>query len=150
MMKVILLSDVKDVGKKDEIVEVSAGYGRNFLIRRGLAVQATDASLGVLAEAEEEKQDKQDKMKERAEKLKEKIEKIELDFSVNVGVEGKIFGSVSSKQVARALLQRHDIKVDRRKFLDNGPYNHLGVNNVKVELFKDVIATIQVVLKEKK
>ena len=71
-------------------------------------------------------------------------------ISVNVGVEGKIFGSVSSKQVARALLQRHKIKVDRRKFLDNGPYTHLGVNNVRVELFKDVVATIQVVLKEKK
>lgn len=149
-MKVILLSDVKDVGKKDEVVEVSAGYGRNFLIRRGLAVVATDASLEVLAEEEEVKQEKLAKQKEKAKELKAKIEEIELDFFVNVGVEGKIFGSVSSKQVARALQQRHNIKVDRRKFLDNGPYSHLGVNNVKVELFKDVIATIQVVLKEKK
>ena len=149
-MKVILLSDVNKVGKKDEVVEVSDGYGMNFLIRRGLAVQATGASLGVLAEEEEEKQANQDELKEQAIQLKDKIEKIELDFAVNVGVEGKIFGSVSSKQVARALMQRHDIKVDRRKFLDNGPYSHLGVNNVKVELFKGVVATIQVVLKEKK
>lgn len=149
-MKVILLSDVKDVGKKDEIVDVSPGYGRNFLIRRGLAVMATEGSLNVLAEEEEEKADKQEALKEKAIARKEEIEKLELDFSVNVGVEGKIFGSVSSKQVARALLQRHKIKVDRRKFLDNGPYTHLGVNNVRVELFKDVVATIQVVLKEKK
>lgn len=149
-MKVILLTDVKKVGKKDEVVEVSAGYGRNYLIRRGLAVQATDASLEVLAEEEEEKAAKKAKRKEKAEKIKKQLEDIELDFAMNVGVEGKIFGSVSSKQVARALQQRHDIKVDRRKFLDNGPYNHLGVNNVRVELFKDVIATIQVVLKEKK
>ena len=149
-MKVILLTDVKKVGKKDEVVEVSAGYGRNYLIRRGLAVQATDASLEVLAEEEEEKAVKKAKRKEKAEKIKKQLEDIELDFAMNVGVEGKIFGSVSSKQVARALQQRHDIKVDRRKFLDNGPYNHLGVNNVRVELFKDVIATIQVVLKEKK
>lgn len=149
-MKVILLSDVKNVGKKDEVVEVSDGYGRNFLIRRGLAVQATGASLNVLAEEEEVLKEKEEEKKARAEKLKAEIEKIELDFFVNVGVEGKIFGSVSSKQVARALLQRHKIKVDRRKFLDNGPYNHLGVNNVKVELYKDVVATIQVVLKEKK
>lgn len=149
-MKVILLSDVKNVGKKDEVVEVSPGYGRNFLIRRGLAVLATGGSLDVLAEEESEKQANQDELKGKAEQVKAKIEKIELDFFVNVGVEGKIFGSVSSKQVASALLKRYDIKVDRRKFLDNGPYNHLGVNNVKVELFKDVVATIQVVLKEKK
>ncbi len=149
-MKVILLSDVKNVGKKDEVVEVSPGYGRNFLIRRGLAVLATGGSLDVLAEEESEKQANQDELKAKAEQVKAKIEKIELDFFVNVGVEGKIFGSVSSKQVASALLKRYDIKVDRRKFLDNGPYNHLGVNNVKVELFKDVVATIQVVLKEKK
>ena len=149
-MKVILLSDVKNVGKKDEVVEVSPGYGRNFLIRRGLAVLATGGSLDVLAEEESEKQANQDELKAKAEQVKAKIEKIELDFFVNVGVEGKIFGSVSSKQVASALLKRYNIKVDRRKFLDNGPYNHLGVNNVKVELFKDVVATIQVVLKEKK
>ena len=149
-MKVILLSDVKDVGKKDEVVEVSDGYGRNFLIRRGLAVQATGASLNVLAEEEEVTKEKEAEKKAKAEEIKDEIEKIELDFFVNVGVEGKIFGSVSSKQVARALLQRHKIKVDRRKFLDNGPYNHLGVNNVKVELYKGVVANIQVVLKEKK
>ncbi len=149
-MKVILLSDVKNVGKKDEVVEVSPGYGRNFLIRRGLAVLATGGSLDVLAEEESIKQENQDQLKEKAIEIKEQIEKIELDFFVNVGVEGKIFGSVSSKQVASALLKRYNIKVDRRKFLDNGPYNHLGVNNVKVELFKDVVATIQVVLKEKK
>jgi len=149
-MKVILLSDVKNVGKKDEVVEVSPGYGRNFLIRRGLAVLATGGSLDVLAEEESIKQENQDQLKEKAIEIKEQIEKIELDFFVNVGVEGKIFGSVSSKQVASALLKRYNIKVDLRKFLDNGPYNHLGVNNVKVELFKDVVATIQVVLKEKK
>lgn len=149
-MKVILLNDVKNVGKKDEVVEVAAGYGRNYLIRRGLAVQATESSLRVLAEEEDEKAAKEAKIKEKALEKKEKIEGLELDFNVNVGVEGKIFGSVSSKQVARALEQRHQIKVDRRKFIDKGPYNHLGVNHAKIELYKDVVATIQVVLKEKK
>ena len=76
-MKVILLSDVKNVGKKDEVVEVSDGYGRNFLIRRGLAVQATGASLNVLAEEEEVLKIKEEEKKARAEKLKEEIEKIE-------------------------------------------------------------------------
>lgn len=149
-MKVILLDDVKNVGKKGEVVKVAPGYGRNFLIRNKLAVMASEGSLDVLAEQEAEHEKKEAKKKEQALADKEKIEKLNLDFFVNVGKEGKIFGSVSSKQVASELLTRFKIKVDRRKFLDNGPYTHLGVNNVRVELYKDVIATIKVVLKEKK
>lgn len=149
-MKVILLDDVKNVGKKGEVVKVAPGYGRNFLIRNKLAVMASEGSLDVLAEQEAEHEKKEAKKKEQALADKEKIEKLNLDFFVNVGKEGKIFGSVSSKQVASELLTRFKIKVDRRKFLDNGPYTHLGVNNVRVELYKEVIATIKVVLKEKK
>lgn len=148
-MKVILLADVKKVGKKGEVVEVSPGYGKNFLIKQNLAVLATKASLDVLAEEEKAKELELEKEKEKALENKAKLEKIELTFAVKVGVEGKIFGSISSKQVATALLNQHKIKVDRRKFLDNGPYTHLGVNHVRIELFKDVIATVQVVLKGK-
>lgn len=149
-MKVILLDDVKNVGKKGEVVKVAPGYGRNFLIRNKLAVMASEGSLDVLADQEAEHEKKEAEKKAQALSDKEKIEKLNLDFFVNVGKEGKIFGSVSSKQVASELLTRFKIKVDRRKFLDNGPYTHLGVNNVRVELYKDVIATIKVVLKEKK
>ncbi len=149
-MKVILLDDVKNVGKKGEVVDVAPGYGRNFLIRNKLAVMASEGSMDVLREQKAEHKEEEAKKKAQAEKDKEKIEKIELDFYLNVGKEGKIFGSVSSKQVASELLSKHKIKVDRRKFLDNGPYVHLGVNNVQVELYKDVIATIEVVIKEKK
>lgn len=149
-MKVILLDDVKNVGKKGEVVKVAPGYGRNFLIRNKLAVIASEGSMDVLKEQEAEHDAHEAKKKEQALVDKEKIEKLDLEFSVNVGKEGKIFGSVSSKQVANELESRHKIKVDRRKFLDNGPYTHLGVNNVRVELYKDVIATIKVVLKGKK
>lgn len=149
-MKVILLADVNKVGKKGEVVKVAPGYGRNFLIRNKLAVMASEGSLDVLKGQEEEHEKKEEAKKEQALKDKESIEKLNLDFFVNVGKEGKIFGSVSSKQVESALLTRFKIKVDRRKFLDNGPYTHLGVNNVDVELYKGVIATIKVVLKEKK
>lgn len=149
-MKVILLDDVKNVGKKGEIVKVAPGYGRNFLLRNKLAVLASEGSMDVLKEQEAEHQASEDKKKALALENKEKIEKLSLDFFLNVGVEGKLFGSVSSKQVASELNKRFKIKVDRRKFLDNGPYNHLGVNKVEVELYKGVIATINVNIKEKK
>lgn len=149
-MKVILLDDVKKVGKKGEVVEVAPGYGRNFLIRNKLAVMASEGSMDVLKQQEAKTAKQEAAKKAQAEVDKEAIEKLNLEFFVNVGKEGKIFGSVSSKQVESALLNRFKIKVDRRKFLDNGPYVHLGVNNVRVELYKGVIATIKVVLKEKK
>lgn len=149
MMKVILKSDVKNVGKKGEVVEVAAGYGRNYLIRNNLAVIASAESLNVLKAQEAKEAEKEEAKRQQALKDKEKIEALSLEFRVRVGVEGKIFGSISSKQVANALMVQHKIKVDRRKFLDNGPYTHLGVNNVRAELYKDVIANIEVVLKEK-
>ena len=149
-MKVILLDDVKNVGKKGEVVEVAPGYGRNFLIRKKLAVMASEGGLDVLAEQKAERAEEEAQKKEQAIKDKEKIESLTLPFFVNVGKEGKIFGSVSSKQVANELNGKHKIKVDRRKFLDNGPFSHLGINNVRVELYKDVIATIKVDIKEKK
>ncbi len=148
-MKVILKSDVKNVGKKGEVVEVAAGYGRNFLIRNNLAVIASEESLNVLQAQNDKKAELEEEKRLAAIKDKETIENLSLEFKVSVGVEGKIFGSISSKQVANALLVKHKIKVDRRKFLDSGPYTHLGVNNVRVELYKDVIANIEVVLKEK-
>ncbi|NLC34055.1 MAG: 50S ribosomal protein L9 [Erysipelothrix sp.] len=149
-MKVILLDDVKKVGKKGEVVEVATGYGRNFLIRNNLAVIASSGSMDVLKGQKQEEADHQESLKQQALVDKEKIEKISLDFFLSVGKEGKLFGSVSSKQVASELNTRFKIKVDRRKFLDNGPYNHLGINNVDVELYKGVIATIKVHIKEKK
>lgn len=149
-MKVILLDDVKNVGKKGEVVKVAPGYGRNFLLRNKLAVLASEGSMEVLNEQKAEHQAKEDDKKAQALIDKEKIEKLSLDFYLNVGKEGKLFGSVSSKQVASELNKRFKIKVDRRKFLDNGPYSHLGVNKVGVELYKGVIATINVNIKEKK
>lgn len=149
-MKVILLSDVKNVGKKGEVVKVAPGYGRNFLLRNKLAVLASEGSMDVLKGQQAEHDKNEAAKKAKAIEDKEKIEKLSLDFYLNVGKEGKLFGSVSSKQVASELNTRFKIKVDRRKFLDNGPYAHLGVNNVRVELYKGVIATIKVNIKEKK
>ena len=134
-MKVILLSDVSKVGKKGAIVEVADGYARNFLIRNRLAVQATAKSLEILDE-----QKVQAKLNETAAKL----EKIMLQFSVKSGKEGRVFGSVSTKQIAQELERKHVIHIDKRKILDTAPIQSLGVTNVRIELYKDVIGTIRV------
>lgn len=148
-MKVILLSDVKGVGKKDEIVDVAPGYGRNYLIRRNLAVMATDTSLEQLKSEELAAEERQDELREKALKDKEMLENMKLKFELNAGEGGRVFGSVSSKEIESRLKKDHNIKVDRRKFVDKGPFNLVGVNNVKIELFKGVVATLKVVINAK-
>ena len=139
-MKVILLSDVSKVGKKGAIVEVADGYARNFLIRNRLAVQATAKSLEILDE-----QKVQAKLNEaQARETAAKLEKIMLQFSVKSGKEGRVFGSVSTKQIAQELERKHVIHIDKRKILDTAPIQSLGVTNVRIELYKDVIGTIRV------
>ena len=140
-MKVILKSDVKKVGKKGEVVEVSDGYARNFLINKGLAVQATNKSMEILGEQKAQESLHQQELKENALKLKEELKNITLEFKVKSGKEGRVFGSVSTKQIVEALSAK-GIKVDKRKFIDNAPIASLGTTRVKFELYKDVIGEV--------
>lgn len=142
-MKVILKQDVKKVGKRGEIVEVSDGYARNFLIVRGLAVAETKKSLEILGEEKKIEAAEEKKREEAAKKVAEQLETMTLDFNVRSGVEGKVFGSVSTKQIA-AELQKKGITIDKKKILDTAPIQQLGVTKVRVELHKNVIGTIKV------
>jgi len=146
-MKVILLKDVKKVGKAGETVDVSAGYATNFLIAKKLAVVETATSRKVLEEQKAEDQKHQAELKQQAEKLKEEIEKQVLTFSVKAGNGGRVFNSVSTKQIVSAL-NKIGFNVDKRKFLDHNPIQALGYTNVRIELYKDVICTIKVHLVE--
>ena len=140
-MKVILKQDVKKVGKKGEVVNVSDGYGRNFLIARGLAVAATDKSMAVLGEQKKEEA-KQEAIREaEARELAEKLKDMTFTFNVRSGKEGKVFGSVSTKQIVEKLAAE-GITVDKKKFVDTDPIQSLGVTKVRVELHKNVIGTI--------
>lgn len=141
-MKVILKSDVKKVGKKGEVVEVSDGYARNFLIQRNLAVQATDKSMEILGEEKKEEALHQAELKKEAEALKEKLKDMTFKFHVKSGKDGRVFGSVSTKQIVEEL-HKQGIKIDKRKFIDNQPIVSLGVTIVKVELYKNVIGEIK-------
>ena len=147
-MKVILKSDVKKVGKKGEVVEVSDGYGRNFLIARGLAVPETKRSMEILSE---QKADAilhlglEQTMIFAKKTPEEKMEKMILNFTVKTGVEGRVFGSVSTKQITEALAKQ-GIRIDKRKILDTAPIQTLGITNVRIELHRNVIGTIRVKL----
>ena len=145
-MKVILLADVKKVGKKDQTVEVSDGYANNFLFPRKLAVPLSKKSAEVLENQQEERKELAAKMKADAETLAKKLEGITLTFKVKTGREGKLFGAVSLKQVAEELAKQ-GIEIDKRKFIDKGPLDELGYHHISVELYKGVIGKVHVEIK---
>lgn len=148
-MKVILLSDVKKVGKKGDVKEVADGYGRNFLVAKGLAVEATKKSIEVLSEQNEADKEKEKQLEKEAQALKQRLATMTLEFKVKTGAGGRVFGNVSSKQVVEQLKKQHDIVIDKRKFIDAHAATALGTTIFKVDLFKNkVIGEIKVHLSE--
>ncbi len=145
-MKVILLNDVKKVGKKGEVKEVADGYARNFLIARGLAVVASSGANKVLEKQNEEKAKLDETNRQEALKNKEKLESLELVFKVKAN-NGRVSGSVSTKEICEEL-KKKGIEIDKHKIIDNAPVTTLGFSHVKVELYKGVIGTIRVKLVE--
>lgn len=144
-MRVILKEDVKKVGKRGEIVNVADGYARNYLIARGLAVAETKKSLEILSDQKAVEAAEEKKREEEARETAARLEKMLLTFHVNSGKDGRVFGSVSTKQIAEAL-NKQGIKIDKRKILDTSPIQSLGITRVRVELHKNVIGTIRVQL----
>lgn len=142
-MKVILKEDVRKLGKKGDIKDVADGYGRNYLIARGLAVPDTPDNRKVLEQEKKEQAAQEAKKKEEAEELTKELAKKTFTFTVKSGKDGKVFGSVSTKQIVEAL-RKQGYTVDKRKILDTQPISSLGVTRVRVELYKDVIGVIQV------
>ena len=141
-MKVIMLSDVKKVGKKGEVVEVADGYARNFLIARKLAVVASDTGVKVLQKQKADEDARQEELRKEAIALKSALEGEEFVFKVN-SKNGKVFNSISTKHLQEAL-KKQGYTIDKRKIIDNEPLTSLGYNHVRIELYKDVIATIKV------
>ncbi|HCV2869106.1 TPA: 50S ribosomal protein L9 [Staphylococcus aureus] len=143
-MKVIFTQDVKGKGKKGEVKEVPVGYANNFLLKKNYAVEATPGNLKQLElQQKRAKQERQQEI-EDAKALKETLSNIEVEVSAKTGEGGKLFGSVSTKQIAEALKAQHDIKIDKRKMdLPNGIHS-LGYTNVPVKLDKEVEGTIRV------
>ena len=147
-MKIILLSDVKNVGKKGDICQVADGYGRNYLIRNGLAVEASRRSMEILNNQKEEQAAAKEARRLEAEEAKKQIEEISLSFPMKCGTQGKLFGSVSTGKIADELQKQYGITVDRKKFVDSGNLTSLGRHDVRIELFKGVVATVKVEITE--
>lgn len=148
-MKVIFLEDVKGKGKKGEVKNVSDGYARNYLLPRGLATEATEASMKQLNQQNKAEEKRKEAEKEKAEALAAKIEKLTVQIPAKSGEGGRLFGSITSKQIAESL-QKQKIKVDRRKIDLPEPIRSLGVTQVPVKLHPGVTATIKVQVVEQK
>lgn len=143
-MKVIFTQDVKGKGKKGEVKEVPVGYANNFLLKKNYAVEATPGNLKQLELQKKRAKQERQQETEDAKALKETLSNIEVEVSAKTGEGGKLFGSVSTKQIAEALKAQHDIKIDKRKMdLPNGIHS-LGYTNVPVKLDKEVEGTIRV------
>lgn len=147
-MKVIMLKDVKNVGKKDQTIEVSDGYAINFLIPRKLAVQLTKKSTEILANQKEEEKKLFDKNTEDAKELAKTLEGITLEFTLKSGSNGRCFGNISLKQIEAQLLNQYHLTIDKRKFIDKGPLDTFGIYKLKIELFKGVVGVINVHISE--
>ena len=142
-MKVIFVEDVKGKGKKGEVKEIADGYA-NFLLTNKKVVLATGANMATLkGQQKREEKDKQEELKQ-AKILKEELEKIEVKISVKAGDGGRLFGSVSSKQIVEELKKQHNLKVDKKKIdLPNGIHS-LGYTNVNIKLHSEVLGVIKV------
>lgn len=146
-MKVILLQDVKKQGKKDQIIDVSDGYARNFLIKNGLAIAATTSSKKILERDLGKRKEAEDAYVEEMKQLAEKLKTIEVSVKVKTGEQDKVFGNVSSKQICEEL-KRMGIEIDKKKICIDYPIDTLGTHNVKVNLHKKVQGEIKVTLKK--
>lgn len=143
-MKVILKQDIKSIGKKDEIVNVSDGYARNFLFAKDLAVEATPGNLAKLQTKKDSQAFKKNVEKEEAQKIAEKLSKIKLQFKVKAGENGKIFGGISTKEIAEKLEKEYQIKVDKKKIDLKEAIKTLGITNVEIKLYEGVVGIVKV------
>lgn len=147
-MKVIFLKDVKGKGKKGEVKNVADGYAHNFLLKQGLAVEANSSAVSTL-NAQKKKEEKQAiEELNKAKELKEKLEKVTVELHAKSGEGGRLFGSITSKQIADELNKKHQIKIDKRKIELNDAIRSLGVTKVPVKLHHEVSAILNVHVKE--
>lgn len=146
-MKVIFLQDVKGKGKKGEIKEVSDGYARNFLLKNGLASEATSGNVKEMKAFQDSQEKRKEEELKQAQKLGKQLEDITVTIPSKSGEGGKLFGAVTSKQIAEAL-KKQNYKIDKRKILLDDPIKSLGYTQVSIKLHPEVTATVKVHVKE--
>ncbi|PLS15771.1 50S ribosomal protein L9 [Bacillus sp. M6-12] len=147
-MKVIFLKDVKGKGKKGEVKNVADGYAHNFLIKQGLAVEASNSSMKTLEAQKNKEQKVAEQELQQAKELKDKLEKLTVELNAKAGEGGRLFGSITTKQVAEELQKKHSIKLDKRKMELPEGIRSLGHTKIPVKLHQEVTATLTVHVKE--
>ena len=143
-MKVILKADIKGVGKKDQVINASDGYARNFLLPKNLAVEANNDNMTKLKSKQDANAYKKSQEKEEAKKTAEKLSKIQLKIPVKAGENGKVFGGVSAKEIAEQLKANYKIEVDKKKIELKETIKTLGVRTVTIKLYEGVTGTLKV------
>lgn len=143
-MKVILKQDIKGVGKKDQIINANDGYARNFLFPKNLAVPADKGNMTNLQSKKTSEEHRKNLEKEAATQTKKKIEGILLKLPVKSGENGKVFGSVTSKEIGESLEKQYNIKVDKKKIDLKESIKNLGMFNIEIKLYDGVIAKLKV------
>lgn len=143
-MKVILKADIKGVGKKDQIINASDGYARNFLFPKNLAVEANNENMSKLKAKQDSSAFKKSQEKEEAKKIAEKLSKIQLKVPVKAGENGKIFGGVSAKEIADLLKTNYQIEVDKKKIELKETIKTLGVRTITIKLYEGVIGKLKI------
>ena len=149
-MKVILLKDVKGIGKKDQIVDVKDGYASNYLIPNRLAVMHSQKSVEIL---DQQKADAAEQVRQatiKAQEVAKRLESITVEFVAASGNDSRMFGSISTKQVEQELKAKYNIEIDKRKFIDKTAIDRFGYTKLRIELYKGVVGTVTVHVSEKK
>ena len=143
-MQIVLLEDVKSLGKKGEIVKVNEGYGRNFILPKKLGVEATAKNLNDLKLKKANEEKVAANLLEEARELGAKLEKASVTLSIKAGENGKAFGSVSSKEISKAVQEQLGLDIDKKKLVLADPIKTLGTHEVPVKLHRDVTAKLSV------
>lgn len=147
-MVVILKRDIKGTGKAGDIVKVSDGYARNMLIPKGWAIEATKGNINTLEKVKAKQAEEEAARKASAQELAKKIEEIEVCIDTKAGEGGRLFGSITSKDVCEALKTQHNIIIDKKKLQMSQPIKALGTFSVKIKLYQDVSAELTVKVTE--
>ena len=143
-MKVILLEDVKGKGKKDQVLEVSDGYARNYLFAKKLAIEADAKALNELKSREASRQHKYEVEKAVAEEIAKQLDSITLVLHHEAGKDNKLYGAITTKEIVQQLKQDYGIEVDKKKLSLENPIKAFGTYKIKVKLFTGIAATITV------
>jgi len=148
-MKVILQADVKGHGKKGEMVNVSDGYARNFLLPKKLAVQATTENINVMKQQDKARAKKLEEDKAAAREIAAKLEEIQVKITAKAGADGgKLFGSVTSKEIAESLSEQHGVVIEKNKIVQEDPIKTFGPYDIKCKLGFEITGTIHVLVVE--